>query len=177
MNKSICVSLVFVLLAAVAPGPSHAEEKGEVVALSAWEGAGQFVRSGPTQAFFVGGFKGTFFVQSQEGSLDAARIVCPGTMELNLEDFAQTGDGRCAITTLGGDQAFATWSCKGAHLVGCTGEFTLTGGTGRLEGITGGGPMVLRSAFAAAAAETLGEGVKEVGTGIAIWPKLSYTIP
>ncbi len=177
MNKSIYIALVAVACLAGSAQTTTAGEKGEVVALAAWEAAGQFVRSGPAEAFFVGGFSGTFFVQSQEGSLDAARIVCPGTMQLNLEDMAQKGDGRCVITTLGGDQVFAKWSCEGAHLVGCTGEFTLNGGTGTLAGITGGGPMVLRSAFAAAAAGALGEGVTEVGTGIAIWPKLTYAVP
>ena len=177
MNKFVCIAVVAVACIVGSAPRTGAAEKGEVVALAAWEAAGQFVRSGPEQAYFVGGFNGTLFVQSQEGSLDAARIVCPGTMQLSLKDMSQKGDGRCVITTLGGDQAFAKWTCEGAHLVGCTGDFTLNGGTGNLEGISGGGPMVLRSAFAAAAAEALGEGVTEVGTGIAIWPKLAYSVP
>jgi hypothetical protein len=61
-------------------------------------------------------------------------------------------------------------------MAGCSGEFTITGGTGSMAGITGGGPIRLQSAFAHAALVP-GSIVDQTAAGLALWPALSYKLP
>jgi len=158
--------------------PVPAAEEGTVTAMSAWQGQGRFFQVGPDQAYFVGGFSGIMFVQDDKnGTLDAAKIVCPGTLDISLTQGAQSGEGRCVITAKAGDRVFARWTCSGALLAGCAGTFTLTDGTGGFAGITGEGDFVVRSAIAELAATATGDGIQEQSAGLAIWPDLKYSIP
>jgi hypothetical protein len=65
---------------------------------------------------------------------------------------------------------------QGVHLVGCDGEFTFTGGTDRFAGITGGGPITVRSGLHEFAL-TGGNMVNESAGGIIIWHELTYSLP
>jgi hypothetical protein len=62
------------------------------------------------------------------------------------------------------------------QFVGCNGDFTITGGTDRFKGITGGGPINIRSDVRDMA---MGAGniVNAAAAGIILWPKLVYKLP
>ena len=77
-------------------------EEGTVKATSAWHGQGQFFQVREQQALFVGAFSGTMFVETRHGPLDAAKMTCPGMVEVNLKDGKQSGEGRCIITARDG---------------------------------------------------------------------------
>jgi len=111
--------------------------------------------------------------------LDAAKIVCPGMVEVNLNDGTQTGEGRCIITTPSNESVYATWNCTGEYLAGCKGTFTLLGGTGKFERITGRSEFLIRSDIAAYVVNlaSTAEGVQTVATGLAVWPALTYKTP
>lgn len=156
--------------------PSMAEEEATVEAFSAWQGRGQIFPTGSHQATFVGAFSGMIYVETEQGPLDAGFMVCPAMFEIDLENGTQTGNGRCTISAKDGGRVFAEWTCSGVHLVGCNGDFKLTGGTDRFEGITGGGPMVVRSGLRDIAAMP-GNTIQESAAGIAIWRQLHYRIP
>lgn len=117
------------------------------------------------------------FIEDGQGALDAARIVCPGTVELDLKGGKQKGEGRCVIMSSKGDHVYARWSREGVHMVGCRGKFTLTGGTGAAQGITGGGEFTIRSAVSALAGRSGAESVEEVALGLVVWPAFDYRIP
>lgn len=68
------------------------------------------------QALFVGAFSGIMLVEPKQGGLDVAKMLRPGMMEVNLNDGAQSAEGRCIITARSGDQVYATWNCTGVHL-------------------------------------------------------------
>jgi len=93
-----------------------------------------------------------------------------------LESGAQTGTGRCVMTAPDDARIFADFTCAGYHLIGCNGDFVLTGGTGRFAGITGGGRGVLRANQRTLTAVG-GAGVAETGSGILFWPALAYKLP
>lgn len=162
------------LLARTAPA---AAEEGTVNAVSAWQGQGRFYRVAKEQAFFVGAFSGMLFVETRQGDLDAAKLLCPATMELDVRSGAQSAEGRCVITTRGGDQVFGRFRCAGSYGGGCAGRFELTGGTGKLERITGGGDFLIRSAISELAGAVQNETVQETAAGLAVWPALRYRIP
>lgn len=164
-----------VLVATPGPSPVAAEE-GTVEAFSSWEASGHIYPTGPEESTFVGVLSGILYVRNSEDVIDAGLIMCPGTVTINTTDGSQHGSAKCVIVTPESDRVFGTFECDGVYNAGCEGEFTFTGGTGSMEGITGGGPIKLQSAFANA---TLVPGtiVEEAAAGLALWPALSYTLP
>ena len=111
------------------------------------------------QALFVGTFSGTILAEPKQGGLDVAKMLCPGMMEVNLNDGAQSAEGRCIMTTRSGDRVYATWNCTGVHLAGCRGTFTLVGGTGKFKDITGSGDFQIRSEVVEYASKIQGDSV------------------
>ena len=173
--------LVFVVAAILMGGAHtsalHAAEEGIVDALATWQSAGTLYRVGENEALFVGGFSGIMFVENGKGVLNAAKISCPGMVDVDLGDDSTNGEGRCVISGVKGDRIFAKWSCSGKALVGCMGKFELIAGTGRFQGITGGGDFVLRTAISVFARDMSKDKVDGIGMGLAGWPKLKYRIP
>ena len=155
--------------------PAGAEEQ-TVKAFSAWQGRGQIYDTGPDRSTFVGSFSGMIYVETEKGPLDAGFMVCPAIVDVSKTDGRQEGKGRCTISAKDGARAYADISCTGVHMVGCDGEFTFTGGTDRFKGITGGGPITIRSGLQEFAL-TGGNMVQESAGGIIIWNKLTYSIP
>jgi hypothetical protein len=155
---------------------SYAAE-GTVKATATWVAEGQFYQVKEKQALFVGALKGLMFLESKQGDLDAAKIVCPGMIEINLDDGKQSGEGRCVITTQSEDNVYASWTCAGDFTQGCAGSFTLLGGTGRFEKITGNSEFEIRSDMAGFVASAEGGSVEGSASGSAVWPALTYKIP
>jgi hypothetical protein len=159
------------------PGEGLAAEEATVPAVAAWSGQGWFFPVSPEEALFMGVLRGMMFVENSRGALDSARMVCPVNLRMHRVSGAQVGEGRCMLTNRDQHQIFAQWTCTGTHGVGCQGRFTLTGGTGSFQGITGEGDIVIRGVLHEVAIQPGQEGVREAGTGIAVWPALRYKIP
>jgi hypothetical protein len=164
------------LLAAILASPASAGEEATIKAFSAMEGRGTITQTGAKQGTFVGALGGVLYVETEKGPVPAGQMLCPAMVQVDLDSGAQTGTGNCVIKGEKDAQIYAEMSCKGIHLIGCDGEMKLTGGTGRFEGVTGGGRFTLRSSTremaglsAATAAETM--------TGILIMPELRYQLP
>jgi len=168
-------AMAFLLVTGLA-GFAAAAEDATIKAFSVWQGQGHVFETGEKQATFVGAFVGTVYVETDQGPVESGRMVCPATVTISLDDNSQNGTGHCTITGEDGATVYADVTCSGFHLVGCNGDFKLTGGTGRFAGITGGGPVVIRSEFAkiGAAPENTAQ---EEARGIMYWKALHYTIP
>ena len=91
-------------------------------------------------------------------------------------DGSQHGTAKCVIVTPESNRVFGSFECEGVYNASCEGEFTITGGTGSMAGITGGGTIRLQSAFANAALVP-GSIVERTSAGLALWPALSYKLP
>ena len=174
----IAATIMTTVLAVLASGAfdARAGEPQTVKAMSAWIGQGQIVPTGSSWFYFVGAFRGVIFVENAEGELHAGRILCPGTLEVNIAAGAQRGEGRCVISHSDTDQVFARWSCSGTHGVECRGLFELTSGTGRFSGIQGKSDFRMRSGIGGLNVGRGGE-MDESAAGLAEWPSLTYTIP
>lgn len=159
-----------------APGVAQAGETVTFNAFTVWAASGKTFRTGPERGTVIGVLRGPLYVETEKGPTRTGTISCPVTVEVNLEDARQEGRGRCTITTADDAVAFGLFECTGYHLVGCSGQFKLEGGTGRLEGITGGGPVVLRGDRWVMKDSGPGE-YAEVATGIAFWRGFSLTMP
>jgi hypothetical protein len=164
------------LAAAVPAGPATAVEQATIEAFAAWSGEGRAVQTGPNEATFVGTLSGTVYGATENGPVESGRMLCPAIVRVNMEDGSQSGAGRCSFTAKDGAQIFAELTCTGIHLIGCDGDFTLTGGSGRFAGIGGGGKVTLRSEFRELVGVSGGSVVESV-SGIMFWPSLSYQLP
>ncbi len=160
-----------------APFAVQAAEEIKLEATATWESSGSLYLVGEQQAMFVGGLNGVMFVHDGSGTLNAASISCPGMIDIDLETGLAAGSGRCIVTGVAGDRVFAQWNCVGIAMVGCEGNFVLIGGTGRFQGVTGGGPMILRSALGSLTADLASGDVRSIGLGLAVWPDLTLKLP
>jgi hypothetical protein len=156
--------------------PASADEEATITAFSVWQAQGQAIRTGVDQATFIGALAGPLYVETEHGPLASGNILCPANVKIGLKDGSQRGGGQCTVTTRDGAKIFAEISCEGVHLIGCDGRLTLTGGTGQFAGITGGGPIVVRSDFGRIT-KTSGDTAAEQGRGILYLKDLRYKIP
>ena len=154
-----------------------AAEEQTLEATSAWISQGRYFKTGENEALFIGVLAGTLYVKSREGRLDAVELLCPGNFEIDLESGAQEGEGKCIITNNDGDNVFANWTCNGVNFLGCEGDFTLTAGTGKFQGITGGSPLKARTAFTEIAVNLKSGAVIEASVGLLSLPELTYKLP
>ena len=170
--------LLWAMLISCALGsPAVAGEQQTVDAFSVWQGQGNIYKTGVESATFVGAISGLLFVETEEGPADAGRILCPATMDLSLKEGRQSGSGKCTIIARDGARAYADWTCRGVHMVGCVGQFTLTGGTDRLSGVAGSGPMTVRSSLYSVALKQSADVLTEEAAGIMIWRGFTYELP
>lgn len=154
-----------------------AAEEGTVSILAPWISGGELFRVGPQRVLFLGVAEGIMYVEEKKtSSLNTATFTCPGTQELNLKKGTTEGSGYCIFTGAGGDTVFAKWTCAGMP-GGCEGKLTLNGGTGRFAGITGSGPMVVRTELVEVVADLETAEVVRGAAGLASWPAVKYKIP
>jgi hypothetical protein len=169
--------LLWAILVSCAIGSTaSAGEKQTIDAFSVWQGQGDVYKTGAESATFVGAISGLLFVETEQGPADAGRILCPATMELSLKDGKQVGSGKCTIIAEDGARAYADWTCRGVHMVGCDGQLTLTGGTERFSGVVGGGPMTVRSSLQKVALKLSSDVVAEGAAGIMVWRGFTYEL-
>lgn len=171
----MCAAATLALMGAPVDDAS-ADAEQSVKAFSAWQGRGQMFTTGEFRSTFVGSFTGMIYIETEKGPLDAGFMICPAVVDIDTRDGSQEAKGRCTIVAKDSSRAYADIACKGVHLVGCDGTFTFTGGTERFAGITGGGPVTIRSSLNDLASGP-GNVVEESASGIIIWPKLTYKLP
>jgi hypothetical protein len=155
---------------------AQAEEAVGIDAFATWELDGTAVKSGAEEVTLVGSLAGPVFVDSGKGPTYAGDIVCPGTLTIQLVDGSQTGEGVCAFHAKDGAEAYGKWRCAGYHMVGCKGDFAFTGGSGRLEGVTGKSELLIRGELLEAA-KAAGSATTQRAVGIILWHDLVATLP
>ncbi|MGE3151652.1 MAG: hypothetical protein AB7G48_10450 [Nitrospiraceae bacterium] len=174
--KMMGIAVLAALAMFVGSGSVVGAEEGTVKATATWRARSFVFPVGQDQAYLVGVYSGTFFVDDGKGALHAASIVCPATAEGDLKTMTKTGQGRCILTDEDGNRIYARFSCTG-DLEGCRGPFKIEGGTGRFEGITGEGEMISRILVRQMTTVTGFETAEQEGEGVAVWPSLTYRIP
>lgn len=170
------LSVAAVLAAVSLVRPAHPAEEGTLKAFAAWQGDGQTLQTGVNEATFLVTISGTVYVETDKGPVDGGQMVCPAMLLVNTEDGTQSAVGRCNIKTRDGARIFAQLACTGVHLVGCNGDFTLTGGTDRFAGITGGGRFTVRSELQELI-RLSGSTAVLSANGIMFWQDLHYRVP
>jgi hypothetical protein len=166
--------IMFAAPALLAVTAAAAQETVTVDAFAVLEARGTVIASSPTAFTFAGEMHGPYFIDAGQGPVPSGRIVCVGTIESDAADGRQTGAARCRIEAGDGEVAYGGFTCDGWRLVGCGGDFTLEGGSGRLAGVSGGGPIVVRRYETTLT--PAGDGsLFEEALGIASWKGLTLT--
>ena len=141
-----------------------------------WDGNGTLYSISENEMIFQGEFEGIMYVEKASGEWDTAFASCPAQQVINLKSGKGSATGYCEITVDQDRTAYAKWNCKGEIGV-CKGKFTLTGGTGKLKGVSGSSDFVVRSVLNVLAAG-MGDGsVIRAASGIAILEKLTVKKP
>jgi len=174
LSQVSCVLAAAVFALGVA-GPARADE-GKVKVLAPWQGEGQVFQIEPGKVMFLGRFDGIMYVEDGKGPLDGAPFVCPGTQVIEVDKGSMVASGHCMVTPSEEEEVFAKWSCAGQAGT-CKGRLEFTGGTGRFEGITGGGDMTVRTVLSDLATDASRGEVVRTAAGLAVWPELVYRFP
>jgi len=130
--------------------------------------SGTIVKSGEKQVMVIGTLKGPMFVETDEGPVDAGSVVCGASIRLDMSTARHAGGGACTFSAQDGAMAWGDWECAGYELVGCRGVLKLTGGTGRLAGVSGEGAMVWRPSAHDFKKQLDGTALQN-STGLLIW--------
>jgi hypothetical protein len=151
-------------------------EQGTAKILAPWEANGQLFQVAVDKLQFIGTFEGIMYIEHGEGLLDAALFTCPSTQIIHVLSNQLEGHGYCTIESPNGDYVYAEFNCDGEP-GSCTGKFTLTGGTGRLAGITGESDVIVRTALSGTAINEATGGTVSAAKGLAIWPEMRFEFP
>jgi hypothetical protein len=148
-----------------------------IQANAAIKGEGRFYRATENMLLFVGFFQGAINVTQQTGDLvvNAASMVCPGTMEFDTKTKTQKGEGRCLFLTQNNDHTYATWTCTGKPGEGCEGPFTILGGTGRFATATGQGMFKMQNTIGELTITIPEGGITGDFSGKAEWTNVKVT--
>lgn len=174
--RTMMVATLAILAAVASVDAVAGAEEATVKAAATWKGRSFAFPVGQDQVYLVGVYSGTLFVNDGKGALHTASIVCPATAEGDLKSMTKTGQGRCVLTDEEGNRVYARFTCKG-DLEGCSGPFSIVGGTGKFAGITGEGEMISRILIRQGTTVTGFQNAEQEGDGVAMWPSLTYRIP
>lgn len=173
--QSIQTALAVALLILAGDANAATVHAATLDAFSVWQSEAQVVPISTSMAVVEGTLGGPLFIETEDGPEDSGDVVCPITIELNLQTGHQVGQGYCTFTAYDGAKVFGSWRCEGSVADGCDGSFTLTGGTGRFASISGKSDIafyVSRHDLRVTDQTT----IADKAGGITIWPQLSVTL-
>ncbi len=147
-----------------------------VSAVIPWQGQGQIFPIGTDKLRFLGAIEGIMYVETAEGALNEAFVQCPIVQDIDVTSETTSATGNCTIIVSTEDAVFAELTCSGMQGY-CSGEFKLTGGTGRFSGISGSSRMTVRSPVHALARNLSDGSVLQIAAGILQLPELKITLP
>jgi hypothetical protein len=121
-------------------------EERTVQAIAPWQGSGEVFVVAPEKLMILARLTGIMYLQGTPGALDGVVMHCPAVQTLDTKAKRAEASGHCTLTDAGEDVIYSAWKCTGVQGA-CEGEFTLTGGTGKFAGMTGGGKLMVRAAL------------------------------
>ena len=156
--------------------PVHAAEQDTVQAIIPWEASGRVFQVDTSTMMFLGAFTGVMYIESSQGEMHEAFVMCPITQKLNLEMGKSEATGHCEISASPENVAYAELTCNG-EVGSCNGTFTLIDGEGKFAGISGTGTLRVRSPMRALITDIAAGSELRIASGLAVIKDLEYSIP
>lgn len=144
-------------------------------ALISWDATGTLYETAENELTFLGNLEGVMYIESSEGLLDEAFVICPISQTFNHKSKKTHAEGKCSVVVSGTDTVYAKISCDG-EVGGCKGTFEITSGTGKFKNIKGSSDLIIRSPMKMLIKGLAGHSDITVESGIAFLPKLSYSL-
>jgi hypothetical protein len=156
--------------------PVHAAEQDTVQAIIPWEASGRVFQVDTSTMMFLGAFTGVMYIESSQGEMHEAFVMCPITQKLNLELGKSEATGHCEISASPENVAYAELTCNG-EVGSCNGTFTLIDGEGKFAGISGTGTLRVRSPMRALITDIAAGSELHIASGLAVIKDLEYSTP
>jgi hypothetical protein len=156
--------------------PVQAAEQDTVQAIIPWEADGRVFQVDTGTMMFLGAFTGVMYIESSQGEMHEAFVMCPIIQTFNLEMGSSEAVGHCEISASPENVAYAKLSCNG-EVGSCQGTFTLVDGEGEFAGISGAGTLRVRSPMRALITGMAAGADLRVASGLAVIKDLKYRIP
>jgi hypothetical protein len=174
MKRGYLISAAALLLSIFLP--AHAAEKDTVQAIIPWEASGRVFQLSTSTMMYLGAFTGVMYIESSEGEMHEAFVMCPIIQKVNLKTDKSEAVGHCEISASPENVAYADLTCNG-EVGSCDGTFTLTDGEGKFAGISGAGTLRVRSPMRALITDVAAGAELRVASGLAVIKDLEYSIP
>jgi hypothetical protein len=156
--------------------PVHAAEQDTVQAIIPWEASGRVFQVDTDTMMFLGAFTGVMYIESSQGEMHEAFVMCPIVQKLSLKTSNSEAIGHCEISASPEDVAYAELTCIG-EVGSCDGTFTLIDGKGKFAGIAGTGALRVRSPMRALITDMAAGAELRVASGLAVIKDLKFSIP
>ena len=156
--------------------PVHAAEQDTVQAIIPWEASGRIFQVDTSTIMFLGAFTGVMYIESSQGEMHEAFVMCPIIQKLNLEMGTSEAVGHCEISASSENVAYADLTCNG-EVGSCNGTFTLVDGEGEFAGIAGTGTLRVRSPMRTLITDMAAGAELRIASGLAVIEDLEYSIP
>jgi hypothetical protein len=141
-----------------------------------WKSQGMMMMTSMKTAKFMGSFEGILHVKNEgHEAINKLPMMCPSVQHIDLEKKTMTVEGDCLIGAKG-EVIFASFECSGP-LNGCKGKFSLKGGTGKFEGISGGSSLEAEAVAQGVLEDKSGLFAMKEAVGVLIMPDMTYKIP
>jgi hypothetical protein len=174
VKRSYLISAVALLLLNLSL--VNAAEQDTVQAIIPWEADGRVFQVDISTMMFLGAFTGVMYIESSQGEMHEAFVMCPIIQTFNLETSNSEAVGHCEISASPENVAYADLTCNG-EVGSCNGTFTLIGGEGDFAGISGSGTLRVRSPMRALITGMAAGADLRVASGLAVIKDLEYRIP
>lgn len=156
--------------------PVRAAENDTVQAIIPWEASGRVFQVDTSTMLFLGAFTGVMYIESSQGEMHEAFVMCPIMQKVSLETSNSEVVGHCEISASPENVAYAQLTCDG-EVGSCNGTFTLIAGEGEFTGISGTGALRVRSPMRALITDVAAGAELRVASGLAVIKDLEYSIP
>lgn len=156
--------------------PVRAAENDTVQAIIPWEASGRVFQVDTSTMLFLGAFTGVMYIESSQGEMHEAFVMCPIMQKVSLETSNSEVVGHCEISASPENVAYAQLTCDG-EVGSCNGTFTLIAGEGEFAGISGTGTLRVRSPMRALITDVAAGAELRVASGLAVIKDLEYSIP
>ena len=174
MNIRYVISAAAILLSILLP--VRAAENDTVQAIIPWEASGRVFQVDTSTMLFLGAFTGVMYIESSQGEMHEAFVMCPIRQKVNLKTGTSDAVGYCEISASSENVAYAELTCDG-EVGSCNGTFTLIDGEGEFAGISGTGALRVRSPMRALITDVAAGAELRVASGLAVIKDLEYSIP
>jgi len=168
--------IIVLAMTALLPAAASAATNQTIKAFSVWHTDSQIAAGAAGTHVFEGTVDGPFYVETEKGPVNSGSMSCKAKLTIKDADQTQEGQADCTINGKDGATVQLTITCQGVFQIGCNGKAELTAGTGRFQGIKGGGAVAIRSDYA----DLKSQGISDpaaLHSGLMYFPALHYQLP